>query len=374
MLPLSSAQSTCYKITVFLLGLFIFSYANALTKDEKLMLLASRKPTHYLSQNNKNGCKTCHSTMGYTGGEEEQLCYTCHGSEMERVSAKVQKSKLRPVAASDIKSDFQKPYRHPVEKYGLYNPLEKFPIIDPKAPRHAECLDCHNPHYSIPEMPYIGATGISIDGKFKQYAEEEYEVCFKCHGQSNNKPIYQKDKIKEFSPKNPSFHPVVEAGKNNYLPSLTKDMNFDTIIKCSSCHGADERTNKGKAGVHGSENEYILVLPYTKIEETMIPRYDLCYKCHRKESILDNQSFRYHREHIEGVKSRNWKGTSCSTCHNPHGSTKYKFLIEFNTDYVQKDIVTNKIEFISEGVFSGVCYLRCHNVDHSPKRYGSAIR
>jgi len=343
----------------------------ALTKEEKTILISSRIPTHYITQNNPNGCKTCHSSIGYLGGDEENQCYLCHGGSKIRLSIETKKKKLKTVSVGDVSKDFSKPYRHPVEKSGLHNPLEKYPIVDPNTPRHAECLDCHNPHYSIPELPYLGATGIDIDGKFKKYADEEYEVCFKCHGSAMNKPPYQKDKQKEFNPKNPSYHPVVDIGKNNYLPSLVKELNYESKIKCSSCHGADERYSKLK-GVHGSENDYLLVLPYTKKEEVMIQKFDLCYKCHRKESILGNQSFPYHREHIEGVISRNWRGTSCSTCHNVHGSTKYKFLIEFNLDYVQKDSVSNKLEFVSEGLFSGSCYLRCHNVDHSPKRYGGS--
>lgn len=356
-------------LTTFLI-IFLTQVLYALTKEEKTIIVSSRVPTHFLSQNNPNSCKTCHSSVGYIGGDEENQCYLCHGSSKVRMGMVGKKGKLRTVSSSEVSDDFTKPFRHPVEKAGLHNPLEKYPIVDPNVPRHAECLDCHNPHYSIPEMPFLGATGIGIDGKFKQYADEEYEVCFKCHGSANNKLFYQKDKQKEFDPKNPSFHPVVDIGKNNYLPSLVKELNYESKIKCSSCHGSDERNSKRFKGVHGSDNDYILILPYTKKEEVMLPRFDLCYKCHRKESILDNQSFAYHREHIEGVKSRNWKGTSCSTCHNSHGSTKYKFLIDFNPDYVQKDTVTNKIEFVSEGIFSGSCYLRCHNVDHSPKKYG----
>lgn len=357
-----------HRIFIFLISLAIINNAFGLTRDEKLIIVSSRVPTHYQTKNNPNGCKTCHTSSGYIGGDEEKQCYFCHSKNQRIIGSQ---KKIKPLQSRDIEEDFNKPFRHPVEKQGVYNPLQKYPIVEPKTPRYSECLDCHHPHYSIPEIPFLGASGIGIDGKYKQFADEEYEVCFKCHGSANNKPAYQKDKQKEFDPKNPSYHPVVDIGKNNYLPSLEKNYNYESKIKCSDCHGSDERKPNRMSGVHGSENDYILVLPYTRKEEVMIPKYDLCYKCHRKESILGNQSFTYHREHIEGVKSKNWNGTSCSTCHNSHGSLKYKFLIDFNPDYVQKDSVTNKIEFTSDGVFKGSCYLRCHNVDHSPKRYGT---
>jgi hypothetical protein len=356
-------------IIVFILTLIFINNLFALSREEKIILISSRVPTHYQTKNNPNGCKTCHASTGYVGGDEEKQCYFCH-SKKSKMMLSQKKLKIKSLQAKDTEEDFNKPYRHPVEKQAIYNALQKYPIVDPKTPRYSECIDCHHPHYSIPEMPFLGTSGIGIDGKYKQFADEEYEVCFKCHGSGNNKPAYQKDKQREFDPKNPSFHPVVDVGKNNYLPSLDKNLNYESKIKCSDCHGSDERNPNRSSGVHGSENDYLLVLPYTKKEEVMIPKFDLCYKCHRKESILGNQSFPYHREHIEGVKSRNWRGTSCSTCHNVHGSTKYKFLIEFNPDYVQKDSSSNKIEFLSEGIFKGSCYLKCHNVDHSPKRYG----
>lgn len=340
----------------------------AYTPDEFQRLL-TKVPTHNLIQNNPNGCKTCHGGVAYTGGQEEELCYICHGSKVKAVE-KHKKAKLKTVEAADVRSDFEKLYHHPVEKTGLHSENERYPVTDPNTPRHSECLDCHSPHYSIPEIPLLSVSGVNIDGKFNKVNYGEHEVCFKCHGADANKPFYQKDKVKEFSPNNPSYHPVVAQGKNNYMPSLKKGMSFETVISCTSCHGSDSRGKRQVRGVHGSNNEYILVLPYTRTEETLNPRYDLCYKCHREESILGNQSFPYHRQHIEGVKVRNWKGTSCSTCHNSHGSVKYRFLIDFNPDYVKKDEQTQRLEFKSEGLLKGSCYLRCHDIDHSPKTYG----
>lgn len=357
-------------IRFFLISIFLIftNFAYSLTKEEIDILVQAKKPTHLLSTNNPSACKSCHAGIRYSGWEEEVQCYTCHGSK-NKVSKKLEKMRLIRKEAKDVATDFDKPYRHPVEKKGLHKFNETFPVTNPDLPRHSECLDCHSPHNSVSEVPHWGVSGVDVDGKFVKKAYYEYEVCFKCHGADANKPLYQKNKVKEFNPNNPSYHPVITVGKNNYLPSLKKGLTYETLIKCSDCHGSDTKGSKKVSGVHGSNNDYILVLPYTKKEETLKPEYDLCYSCHRSESILGNESFPYHREHIEGLKSRGWKGTSCSTCHSPHGSEKNKFLIDFNPDYVTKESITNKLEFRSEGIFRGSCYLKCHNVEHSPKSY-----
>lgn len=352
-----------------LLSLVVFPFLCLAYTPDEFQRLLTKVPTHNLTQNNPNGCKTCHGGVAYSGGQEEELCYICHGAKIKALE-KLKKAKLQTIEAADVRSDFEKIYHHPIEKKGLHSENERYPVIDPNTLRHSECIDCHSPHYSIPELPLLSVSGVTIDGKFSNVNYGEYEVCFKCHGADANKPFYQKDKIKEFSPNNPSYHPVVAQGKNNYLPSLKKGMTYETMISCTSCHGSDSKGKRQIRGVHGSNNEYILVLPYTRTEESLSPRYDLCYKCHREESILGNQSFPYHRQHIEGVKVRNWKGTSCSTCHNSHGSIKYRFLIDFNSDYVKKDEQTQRLEFKSDGLLKGSCYLRCHDVDHSPKTYG----
>lgn len=324
-------------------------------------------PTHRLSSKNPNGCKICHGGLGYIGRLEEKLCYVCHG-RLKRIENP--KPAAVAVAASDVKKEFEKPHRHPVERFSLYQAKQEYPVRIATKPRYAECLDCHDPHRSIPGSPIAGVSGLGIDGRTVKHADEEYQVCFKCHGPSLNKPTNQKDKIREFRTDNPSYHPVVAPGKNNTLPSLVREYTYESTITCSTCHGSDERSLGHLKGPHGSENEYILVRPYNKREDSLSMKFDLCYKCHREDSILANESFKFHREHILGVKTRAWKGTSCSTCHTPHGSVKYRFLIDFNPDYVTKSTSLQKIEFTSDGLYQGSCTLTCHDVDHAHRRYG----
>jgi predicted CXXCH cytochrome family protein len=76
-------------------------------------------------------------------------------------------------------------------------------------------------------------------------------------------------------------------------------------------------------------------------------------------------SFEEHDRHVGGGN-----GTSCNTCHDPHGSTGQKFLINFNTGIVTSE--GGRLEFIApedSGDGKGYCYLNCHNKKHDGKDY-----
>jgi hypothetical protein len=96
--------------------------------------------------------------------------------------------------------------------------------------------------------------------------------------------------------------------------------------------------------------------------------YALCYRCHDRNSILANESFKYHALHVQGKHSLS--GTSCFTCHTAHGSVDYKYLIRFNPLVVSPN-AKGVLKFVEKGnaKFSGECYLSCHGVEHNPKSY-----
>ena len=101
--------------------------------------------------------------------------------------------------------------------------------------------------------------------------------------------------------------------------------------------------------------------------------YALCYKCHDRDRLLSDQSFkavnsqlqdRGHRYHIVDQKA------ACTTCHDSHGVQTVKHLINFNPDYVAPS--TNGlpiIQYTSTGTFSGTCTLSCHGFDHADTAY-----
>jgi predicted CXXCH cytochrome family protein len=101
----------------------------------------------------------------------------------------------------------------------------------------------------------------------------------------------------------------------------------------------------------------------------------LCYKCHSRESVLGDQSFRAlngqgqnrgHRFHVVDQK------TACTTCHDSHGVANAKNLINFNTDYVTPSTSLGTLSYTSTGNFGGVCTLTCHGKDHAGISYPMA--
>ena len=98
--------------------------------------------------------------------------------------------------------------------------------------------------------------------------------------------------------------------------------------------------------------------------------YALCYACHDRNSILNDESFSEHYLHV--VEER----APCVSCHDAHGiassqgsSMHNSHLINFATGIVSADGVTGRLEFRDTGVMSGECFLSCHGANHSPARY-----
>ena len=276
----------------------------------------------------------------------------------------------------NIEAEFFKTFRHPTfDTPGRHKSNEILPEIDVKALRHADCVDCHHPHFVTKENKFEGIKGKRIVNQTAQVSKES-EVCYRCHGDSLNLPGKYTNKRIEFSLTSPSFHPVEGEGKNSAVISLIRPYKEKkvastdiAVISCSDCHGNDDPN--GPKGVHGSRNRFILKDNFDtsdNISEST-HAYALCYRCHNRTSILANESFKFHALHIQG-KSIAGSGTSCFTCHNSHGSVEYKYLIKFNRDYVSPNS-KGLLKFVEKGnaKFSGECYLKCHGVDHNPKSY-----
>src|SRR5262249_20709310 len=118
--------------------------------------------------------------------------------------------------------------------------------------------------------------------------------------------------------------------------------------------------------------------------------YDLCYKCHSRDSILADQSFqasnslgqdRGHRYHILDAKA------ACTAGHHSHGAANGSVinasrLINFNNLYVtnSSSVMTNSssvlthslsglVKYVSTGTRSRACTLSCHGKDHNNVSY-----
>jgi hypothetical protein len=303
---------------------------------------------------------------------EEELCYLCHSTEADRSLMKSSGRLAQEAILDDIEHEFNKSYRHPVTRGSGHKPGEKLDGLSRTPVNHAECVDCHNPHTRIDNYSKYnrGVSGLSLSGQYMEVATQEYEVCFKCHGPFNNFNSTSKNMRQSFSLSNKSQHSVTTNFSSRKPVSVKKLLyGSEPSMKCTDCHNNDNPN--GPKGPHGSNHKYLLSGNYDtdifSIESNYA--YQFCYSCHERTSILDNESFPYHREHIVGDLSKNIEGTSCYTCHASHSSVNNDFLIEFNEDAVSSDTKTGLLRYSSFGNKSGECYLTCHNYSHSPAKY-----
>ncbi len=328
--------------------------------------------SHGNKKNLPKGCFSCHKGHGVSGTpmlkeEKAFFCFGCHGGSRLAGIARGDGAIGYDVALPDIKREFEKLYHHPIEKTGIHTYKEQLPEIDPTMPRHAECVDCHHHHYVTNDNKHRGLKGTNAEGARVLNIMNEYELCFNCHSYSANLPADQTNKAELFGIENPSYHPLLGPGKNLLVPSLIPPLTETSIIKCTDCHNNDDPL--GPKGPHGSKYRRLLKKNFTEYDGPEgVARYDLCYGCHSRFSILGNESFQHHNLHISVV------GTSCRTCHNPHGSTQYAHLIDFSSFSISPSRESGALNFRDLGERSGECFLSCHGKDHNPGSYSAAPR
>lgn len=345
-----------------------------------------RLPYHSVAE---NACTSCHKIHSAEEPErllrfrrEEDNCLNCHNGSVARLN---------------IASEMRKPSAHPMHLFtGVHDPTE-----DPRTMRpHVECVDCHNPHASAaefisqldkPTLGLIGNTlrfvsGVSRAGGEVEFAKFEYEICFKCH--ADRPALNQRDDIPrqitqtntrfEFQPTNPSFHPIIGPRNNSEVVSLIPPWRVGSVMRCTDCHNSDLAASGSPSapiGPHGSIYEPLLIENYSTRDFTMesAQSYALCYRCHDRQSILNDESFPLHRVHV--VNGR----TPCSACHDAHGisrfqgnSTNHSNLINFDLSIVTPagGGLGERITFEDTGPQQGSCTLTCHGVTHVRFEYG----
>lgn len=331
--------------------------------------------TGYLTVSD-NGCLSCHQPHSAGRGErlfhfekDEDNCLNCHNGRVGK----------------NVVNEFQKFSGHFVSDYEAVHDIRE---TAGGFERHVECQDCHNPHAitqsalspSIPpNVPgsLKGVSGVTAAGAEIRHATYEYEICFKCHGSGFNisdraipRQITQTNTLLEFDQSNPSFHPVTGRGANMDVPSLLAGRDETSMIYCTDCHNSDSSSQV--RGPHGSQYPFLLAYPYETedgIEESEFA-YALCYRCHDRQSILNDRSFEKHKKHIVEEK------TPCFACHDPHGisysqgnSVNHSNLINFDSTIVFPDTDSGRLEFEDLGSFRGRCYLECHGKQHAPEEY-----
>ena len=322
------------------------------------------------------GCGGCHVGHGVPQqpllpAAEEQACFGCHGDAESLSKAKDAGRVSQMAGPPSVEPMFSRPYRHPVDATWLvHDPAEDLAQNGASVPRHVECVDCHQTHGEPVSRAPISPRVVGLASPRSMGEQPEYELCYLCHSSSSNLPYGQWDKAAEFNPSNESFHPVEAPNGRRSVPSLRSPWLSGDVMTCSDCHGSDDASDP--LGPHGSRNEWILRGAYEVDEgiEESERSYQLCYGCHSRDSILNDESFEEHKKHI--VEER----APCSACHDPHGvsytqgdTTNHTHLINFDRSIVFPSEKDELMEFSDLGPRTGKCYLTCHDEDHDPENY-----
>lgn len=260
--------------------------------------------------------------------DAEDLCYTCHDSTPSQ---------------TNIRADFLKGtngtqiYHHPVAD------------SQQASGRSVECRDCHNPHKARADNRLAGATGVDLagaavgPGTANDRDPAQYEVCFKCHGDSYNATrSLTSNKRLDFNTaaSNSGYHPVTQAGRGqsaNLAAQLRGGLTTSSTIRCTDCHNSDATSGTAgrvsdttalTQGPHGSTYPTILrnnfSTAYT-LEGNFVDSYAaLCLNCHDATALLSRRRgdgarsnfYNGDRDNLHNYHLRDKQVTdSCLSCH-----------------------------------------------------------
>jgi predicted CXXCH cytochrome family protein len=362
-----------------------------------------------------NACWSCHNAHNNGSGPrslkaaEEADCEPCHSG-----------ANVTP-ALLNIMGEYTKVYSHPtLTVAGAHDAAESIPV---NSTRHAECADCHNSHAAAAQVgtalpPALQADAAGVSGYdttgVQKPATTEFQVCYKCHADSNNKPatsIYGKTAIRypagpmpatcggkpcpvqppkpadqynlrlKFSSTighnvaglstattlNVSLRPYmlnVDGTTNN----LNRPMTSASLLYCTDCHNnnpARSSHGTGPNGPHGSTFPHLL--QFNLCQDSAgggggcggTTGGALCNKCHNLTTV---RGLSPHGDH---------NGVGCTTCHDPHGVIGGNFganfaMMNFDTTVAAKTS-TGYFGYYNVGTASAIsqnCYTICHGQNH----------
>lgn len=302
-------------------------------------------PVHLNITKNPVGCAACHKGHGKKGtsmlsSSKAEICFSCHSP-----------AGLRRNIRTDLQTVFRKRYKHPVDSTYIYHyRTEELPEKNSSSPRHVACDDCHRVHEVETDNVWRQVPGYTKNRQKDSEAAAEYELCYKCHSDSANRPYNSLNKREQFDLDNLSYHPIEGRGRNTKVPSLIRPLDVSSTIRCSDCHGNDDKF--GAVGPHGSNYEHILKARYLETEGSESQKaYELCYFCHDRRSILANESFQKHKEHVV------YYHAPCSACHDPHGTSLNQHLIRFSSSFMATGSLST---YVSSYTGRPQCLLTCH--------------
>ena len=342
-----------------------------------------------------NGCESCHRPHAAATdtllmkGAGAQVCLQCHNGRVadKNLSAELNKPYPHGPFASD-------PNVHSAAE-GPTSAAHPLPETRSTQARHSECADCHNSHASYalagnaPNVPgsLFGVWGIDRTGSKVSPARYEYEICFKCHADSANKPSYpqppetvaravpESNLRRQFDLTAASYHPIEGPGRNGDVPSLQSPWTVASFLYCTDCHASDGGPGAGGNGLrgpHASSFRHVLERNLITADNTIESpdAYALCYKCHQRPVLLsDSSGFKLHKSHVVDDHA------PCTACHAWHGVSLMQgneinnaHLIDFDVSIVLPS-QSGQRQYATLGSKHGTCSLACHAHNHANSSY-----
>jgi len=388
-------------------------YNNSIHYNSSEMLWSPDPVPPGPSYNDAGNCNNCHNPHGYsdavglipsmlfardskTGDSPayEMGCEGCHDGTQGGIG-------------KDIKSQLDKLYSHPTHSYNDRHILPESGQSEGGSSfgpdnRHAECVDCHNPHglgstgathtppgntvsevlqnvWGVePVWPTIWTQPTTFTVRkpptYPDGSQYEYQICFKCHSYYGLGTLTNAvssiigpsgtnitDQAWEFNVNNKSAHPVVVSLNNqagSYSPrALTSgqmispwDVNVgDQTMYCSDCHGADDEDAGGARGPHGSNREFMLKGPAkywpTKSDGVTLWTLSDLGGSDAGSNLFCTNCHPNDRNQNNVHSVSNHSNLYCVTCHIavPHGSKRSR-LIAYSSDPAPYDYSDNTVE------------------------------
>jgi predicted CXXCH cytochrome family protein len=362
-----------------------------------------------------NACANCHYAHNDAVGPrnldaaESAACTPCHGG------ANVSPPLL------NITAEYSKTYSHPTMTVtGVHDPAETLPV---NSTRHAACVDCHNVHtntaqtaVALPpavQADIAGVNGYDTSGTLTP-AANEYQMCFKCHADSTNKPTtstYGRTAVRyptgplptgdgTLPPRpadqynlrlkfmstighNVMGNSVVTTTNSSLLPYMlnasgtsntSRPLTTTTRLYCTDCHNADDARSAGGIGPngpHGSTYPHLLQFNLCQsgtgggggCSSSGLPAggAGLCSKCHNLSTVSNEQI--HISDHLNG---------GCTTCHDPHGviggnAVTNRAMMNFDTGVATAAASGWGYFYVSNSAKG--CYTNCHGKNHNPEAY-----
>jgi len=354
--------------------------------------------------------RACHrphnASLGRLGSQEfnlEGLCLSCHQGQPAMPTA--DRAPRLTAGAFEISSHLKARSRRKAATFRreVESPGKRKLVLQEGC---SACHDMHGHEAGMVRPVAFDTRGQLVGSKPASFAQ----VCFGCHAgpEAVQNSRTDADLGQRFNTGTGSRHAIGASATDRMdLPSL-RGSPFKGKLDCTSCHDNPDTTSM--RGPHTSPYPSLLKAAYGREKDTgglAVRSNELCFTCHSKTSILSNQSFPTHNEHITGfVGSANrsfrkeaptagaglrakpgtqfgrdprtgrtvgylpgfGEPTPCATCHEPHGSVKNAALVEFDRAVVGPSSV-GSVDFRRTGLRQGNCTLTCHGYDHVQTPY-----